>query len=371
MTKKKKVLLAEDDSACAAVMKLTLGREGFEVLHAPNGRIAVELARAEDPDLILMDVNMPEMDGVEACRLIKSDKSIRDVPLLFLTANDAPADIVEGLAAGGDDYIMKPPLHSILVARMTAQLRVRELHEENISYLGALHSMKREADTAMLLGGVSHNYNNLLAPLLSTASMVEKAVEMGDHEDALEMVGEIAEQATKLKAFNDRVAQVRNAPSPGEGSVPLGEVLGPVVEFVACALPSAITFDQQFDPAAGEGRVPHGKLDDALVALLVNSKEALETAGGTGTIRLEASVREGREGRRFVIRILDDGPGVMDDELAQVLKPFFSTKNAVGAGLGLTLAQRTVTRMNGTLSLENRDGGGLAVTIELPAADGD
>jgi len=369
MKKKRKVLLAEDDPACAAVMKLTLGREGFQVLHAPNGRIAVELARAEDPDIILMDVNMPEMDGVEACRLIKSDKAVRDVPLLFLTANDAPADIVEGLAAGGDDYITKPPLHSILLARMTAQLRVRELHEENISYMEALHAMKREADTAMLLGGVSHNYNNLLAPLLSTASMVGKAMEMGDQEDALEMAGEIADLAAKLKKFNDRVALVRNAPGPGEGSVPLGDVLGPVVELFTCALPAAMTFEQALEPAAAEGQVPQGKLDDALVALLVNAKEALEESGAGGAIRLEASVREGDAGPRIVIRILDDGPGVLEDDLANVLLPFFSTKKTVGAGLGLTLAQRSVTRMNGTLSVANREDGGLAVTIELPVAE--
>ena len=369
MEKQRRVLLAEDDPACAAVMKLTLGREGFHVVHASNGRDAVKLARTEKPDIILMDVNMPEMDGIEACRRIKADKSMRDVPLLFLTANEAPADIVEGLAAGGDDYITKPPLHSILLARMTAQLRVRELHEENISYMEALHAMKREADTAMLLGGVSHNYNNLLAPLLATASMVKQAIEMGDNEDAVEMAAEISDLAAKLKDFNERVAQVRNAPRVGEGSVPLGEVLGPVMEFFTCALPAAVLFDQAVEPEAAELHVPQGKLDDSLVAVLVNAKEAIEGSGSSGTIRLEVSVKEDPDGRRFLLQILDDGPGILDEDLTKVLLPFFSTKQTVGAGLGLTLAQRTVTRMHGTLSLANREGGGLTVTIELPVAE--
>jgi two-component system alkaline phosphatase synthesis response regulator PhoP len=100
-----------------------LEREGYEVLTAVNGRKAVELAKAHQPDLILLDVMMPEMDGMETCRELREDSKLNNVIIAFLTARNEDYSQIAGFDAGADDYISKPIKPRVLVSRVKALLR--------------------------------------------------------------------------------------------------------------------------------------------------------------------------------------------------------------------------------------------------------
>jgi len=103
-----KILIAEDERDIRDLITFTLGFAGFEVVAASNGEEAVNLARQEIPDLILMDVRMPRMTGYEACAILKADAKLKDIPVIFLSAKGQDSEIQTGLQAGAADYLLKP-----------------------------------------------------------------------------------------------------------------------------------------------------------------------------------------------------------------------------------------------------------------------
>jgi diguanylate cyclase (GGDEF)-like protein len=124
------ILVADDEPINRALIQRRLERSGYRVLTAQNGREAVQTARAERPDLIILDVMMPVMDGLEACQLIKTDDTIRDTPIIFLSARDETEVKVSGLSLGANDYISKPFKAEELLARVTVALRLKRERDQ-------------------------------------------------------------------------------------------------------------------------------------------------------------------------------------------------------------------------------------------------
>jgi two-component system alkaline phosphatase synthesis response regulator PhoP len=120
---RQKILLVDDEPDILEMIGFNLEREGYEVLTAVNGRKAVELAKAHQPDLILLDVMMPEMDGMETCRELREDSKLNNVIIAFLTARNEDYSQIAGFDAGADDYISKPIKPRVLVSRVKALLR--------------------------------------------------------------------------------------------------------------------------------------------------------------------------------------------------------------------------------------------------------
>ena len=103
-----KILIAEDERDIRDLVAFTLRFAGYEVFTATNGEEAVELAPKVNPDLVLMDVRMPRMTGYEACRIIKSNPDLKDIPIVFLSAKGQESEIQQGLEAGAEEYLLKP-----------------------------------------------------------------------------------------------------------------------------------------------------------------------------------------------------------------------------------------------------------------------
>ena len=104
----KRILIAEDERDIRDLIAFTLRFAGYEVLTANNGEEAVQMTQKEMPDLVLTDVRMPKMTGYEACRLIKADATTQHIPVVFLSAKGQEAEVQNGLAAGADEYLLKP-----------------------------------------------------------------------------------------------------------------------------------------------------------------------------------------------------------------------------------------------------------------------
>ena len=121
-----KILLVDDTKTERLILTAYLEKLKHEVVHAENGHQAIDLFGSEKPDLVLMDVIMPEMDGYEAARAIRKDESNWS-PIIFLSGRVATDDIVAGIDAGGDDYLTKPVDYRILEAKMTAMQRIAKM----------------------------------------------------------------------------------------------------------------------------------------------------------------------------------------------------------------------------------------------------
>lgn len=117
-----KILIAEDEPDIRDLVAFTLRFAGYEVVAASNGEEAVELAPRENPDLILMDVRMPRMTGYDACRVMKADPDLKDIPIVFLSAKGQESEIQTGLEAGAEEYLLKPFAPDQLTDRVRAIL---------------------------------------------------------------------------------------------------------------------------------------------------------------------------------------------------------------------------------------------------------
>jgi len=122
---KGKILIVEDDRDITEMVEYNLTEEGYETVTAPDGRTGVELAGKRRPDLIILDIMLPVMDGFEVCRALKSDSLTADIPIIILSAKSQETDKVLGLELGADDYVTKPFSPRELIARMRAILRRR------------------------------------------------------------------------------------------------------------------------------------------------------------------------------------------------------------------------------------------------------
>ena len=123
------ILIADDNEANREILARRLDAHGYELVMAVDGEEALNLAREKLPDLILLDIMMPKMDGLEVCRHLKGDKSLPFIPIILVTARADTKDIVAGLEIGADEYLTKPVDQSALVARVRSILRLKELHD--------------------------------------------------------------------------------------------------------------------------------------------------------------------------------------------------------------------------------------------------
>ena len=124
-----RILVADDNETNRDILATRLEANGYEVLHAGDGEQALAVTREQRPDLILLDIMMPKLDGIEVCRRLKADATLPFTPIVLVTAKAESSDVVEGLDAGADEYLTKPIDQKALVARVKALLRVKERHD--------------------------------------------------------------------------------------------------------------------------------------------------------------------------------------------------------------------------------------------------
>jgi serine phosphatase RsbU (regulator of sigma subunit) len=123
------VLIVDDNPANVEIFQMRLAANKYEIITAMDGEAGLRMARDHLPDLILLDIMMPKMDGIAVCRHIKSDPSLPFMPIILVTAKGDSKDVVAGLEAGGDEYLTKPVDHAALVSRVKSMLRIKELHD--------------------------------------------------------------------------------------------------------------------------------------------------------------------------------------------------------------------------------------------------
>ena len=123
------ILVVDDNPANVEILQMRLAANNYDVITAMDGESGLAMARDRQPDLILLDIMMPKMDGLEVCRHLKGDPSLPFMPIILVTAKADSKDVVAGLEAGGDEYLTKPVDHAALVARVKSMLRIKSLHD--------------------------------------------------------------------------------------------------------------------------------------------------------------------------------------------------------------------------------------------------
>jgi class 3 adenylate cyclase/CheY-like chemotaxis protein len=139
-----RILIVDDNPENLDILQTRLARHGYEILTARDGEEALATARETLPDLILLDIMMPKLDGIEVCRRLKADRSLPFIPIIMVTAKADSKDIVAGLEAGGDEYLTKPVDQAALVARVKSMLRIKGLHDTGQEQAARLETQAAE-----------------------------------------------------------------------------------------------------------------------------------------------------------------------------------------------------------------------------------
>lgn len=406
MSAQDRILIADDNEAGLYVKARILQRAGYAVVTANTGRDALAMVASTNPSLVVLDVKLPDMSGLEVCREIKD----RDTGILVLQTSAAfteKTDRAAGLAGGADSYLVEPVEPTELVSTVEALLRLRRaeqelrrshlaLEQEVIERSGALadaheqlekeitqrtaaedtlrHTQKLDI-LGQLTGGIAHDFNNLLAIILGNLESLRRNLGPGDArlgkfaDNAYYGARRAAALTRQLVAFSRRQSL---APKP----VQLTSAISDIVALMRQALSERVDLNVDVSTSLWPVYVDQGELEAAILNLAVNARDAM---GGGGQIELvvgNVTLQEGRPdltaGEFVAVSIRDTGAGMSEDVIKYAFEPFFTTKD-VGHGTGLGLAQvhGFITQAGGQIGIESVVGEGTTMTLYLPRYHGE
>ena len=387
-----KVLVTDDIPSNVGFISDLLEQEGYEILIASNGLQAIEITMANLPDLILLDIAMPELDGYEVCTKLKADPKTADIPIIFLTAKVEYADIVKGFEVGAVDYVLKPFNASELLSRVKTHLDLR-YKTEQLKNLNQVLEKRVEERTVQLtesnkklsnlnmelndanqklskldqvkndfirhinhelrtpLQGI-HGYTMLLDELITDADPKEYVKSINNLVQRLIKLAELSLLFSELKAKNYEVK-----PKPVK-----------VSECVTYAISQANVFDKGLDI------ITKGITDDLIVeadkklicsTLNIILDNAVKYSPNEGQIIIRAE----KNHRNIYVEIVDQGPGFSEKSKAQLFE-LFSADNlghrSYGFGIGLATAKLILDNIKGNLEIFNKKEGGAIVKLAMP-----
>ena len=347
----KKILIVDDTIDTVDLLRKRLRAEGYDTAEAYDGEECLRQVDAYRPDLIVLDVMMPKLDGYEVCRRLKADECTRYIPILMLTAKSDVEDKIKGLDTGADDYIPKPFNYQELSARIRSLLAIREAHEKlaEAEKTGALECMMDE---------VAHEVRNPLTSIGGFARRVYADLPEGSpNRKYMEL---IIEDVKRIETIIKQLVEMETVSLSYVESTNINDLIRETLK----------PFEQEFeertvdvDTALMEDPPPISadkeQMKRALANLIKNAIEAM--TGDTRLIKISTAVSESR----IEIVISDTGKGISKDKLKNIFDPLVTSK-IYGPGLGLTFTLKIVHAHRGTISVESEPGKGTTFTIRLP-----
>src|ERR1044071_4103401 len=167
------ILVVDDQPINVQLLKRKLEREGIRIIAAYTGLEALEFVKKDKPDLILLDVMMPDMDGIEVCQRLQASEETRGIPVIFITARTTKESKLEGLNVGAVDYITKPIDLDETLARVQTQLRFVQINRELVELQRRLGESRRSATIGAVTQGIAHNLNNLLGVVIGYIDLIK------------------------------------------------------------------------------------------------------------------------------------------------------------------------------------------------------
>jgi signal transduction histidine kinase len=419
-----KILVVDDTPDMAWLMCKAMQIQGYEATMAYNGRQALDMASAQCPDVILLDLMMPGLNGIEVLHALKADDRLRDIPVILVTAKEEDDVVIAGLDAGAHDYVTKPFKRELLVARVRSAVRIKESHDglrrAKESLQAEIAERKRmECELAQahkleavghLAAGIAHEINTPaqyvgdntrflrdvftdVDTLLSDLDRLLLAAKQGHISDELiaevdvnvrnAEISYIKEEAPKAIAQSlegiDRVADIVRAMKefshPGNGKkqpVDLNRAIERTLTVSRNEWKYVADMVTDFDPDLPAVPCLAGDFNQVILNLIVNAAQAIASAVGDGSQgRGRITVRTRLAGDWVDIRIEDSGTGIPKSIRNKVFDHFFTTKEVgKGTGQGLSIVQNIVVQKHGgTICFESEEGKGTIFIVHLPLAD--
>jgi two-component system sensor histidine kinase/response regulator len=353
------ILIVDDTPANLKLLAVMLKERGYEPRTVTSGERALAAARLMPPDLILLDVAMPVMDGFEVCQHLKSDADLKDIPILFISALTDTMVKVKAFRAGGDDYITKPFRFEEVEARVRTQLELRRQRRELQMSYEQLRRLEGLRDN--LTHMVVHDMRSLL---MGITAPLELAIELED--ERVSLIGQAQRATARLNELMQLMLDVSRLES---GGMPV-HISDCELDKLARSVIDAISLragDRRLTLSASEAI--HVECDSSLVRRILENlvNNALKFTHGGGTVGVSLAEADGVA--RVTVR--DTGCGIPPDCHQKIFEKFGQVEGAgqrLGTGLGLTFCKLAVTAHGGEIGVESEMGQGSSFWFTLPNA---
>lgn len=360
-------ILAVDDIATnIMLLKAVLSRAKYKIVTASGGFEALEKVAAVNPDLILLDIMMPDLDGYEVLKRLKADPAHEDIPVIFLTALHNPEDIVKGFKFGASDYISKPFNHEELITRVAHHIYLAAAQRTIMQQRDELQATVEARDK--MYSVIAHDLRSPIGTLKMVFNMLSINLtpdQIG--EDSFEMIsmGNNITESTfmlldnLLKWTKSQIGRMNTVFQEVDISEvvlfasKMSDVVAQVKNIeVEYDIPGAITVNCDVD------------MVKTIMRNLMSNAIKYSQEGG----KIVVSVRE--TPTHAAISVRDNGIGIKEEDIAKLLNPethytTYGTKNEEGSGLGLQLVQDLTLRNGGELTIESKEGEGSTFTFTI------
>lgn len=355
------VLVVDDQERNLQMVKKMLTNDGYRVITTSSGDKAIEAIGSHWPDLILLDVVMPEMDGFEVCEQIKNNPATQNIPIIFLSGDTGHQSVMKGFAKGGIDYISKPFNKSELLARVRTHV---ELHRSQVRHIKQMQERRHTLDL------IAHEWHKPLQRLSMFMSAIYADMKEADRPESMQALGREAMKETELMIGSIEgflQEQAAQADALQESLAPWGITTDDLKSMVGKWYVTAKRKLVDLALSAPATPLPVLGLSFAINqivdAILSNAVSFTPQAG-----RIE--VRIVQEEDRIVLHVMDDGPGFSEEYLRRQFQPFMHQKPGrpqPSLGVGLASAKRIADRIHATLEIGNqsRSSGG-HVKVSFP-----
>lgn len=392
------ILIVDDIPTNIKVLFDILNQAGFQVTVAKNGQSALTKARESLPNLILLDVMMPGIDGFETCRYLKADPKTQDIPVIFMTARSDTVDKVKGLQLGAVDYITKPIQQEEVLARINVHLELRRTQlrlaqEEKMSSLGQLvagiaHEINNPVN--FIHGNLIHaqNYIRDLLALIKlyenhTVNPISEIEEFSQHIELEFIKQDLPNLLSSLTMGTERVEKIvrslRLFSRLEDAEFQLFNIhegIDSTIIILSHRLKASAT-NPEIKIIKEYGDIPlvecyAGKLNQVFMNLIANAIDALEESVANRkidnelTIRIRTAVTDNK--KSILVEIADNGVGIPLDVQQTIFEQFFTTKPlGKGTGLGLAIAYDIIVEKHGgSLEVKSTPGEGAQFLITIP-----
>lgn len=361
------VLIVDDTIANVLLLKVLIGNQKYRIVTANNGMEALQAVEKESPDLILLDIMMPGMNGYEVAEKLKADPQTQEIPIIFLTALNSTNDIVKGFKTGASDYISKPFNKEELLIRVTHQISLIAAKRLIASQMKELQSTIRGRDR--LYSVIAHDLRSPIGSIKMVLNMLLlnlPASSIGkDMHEMLNMANRMTEEVFSLldnllKWTKSQIGRL-NVVYQQFDLVPI--IQGVIEIFSIAAELKNIRLRVEI-PDTLEVYADCDMMKTVIRNLISNAMK-FTPEGGDITIRVR------QDAQAAIVEASDSGCGISKENQAKLMKPSthfstFGTKNEEGSGLGLLLCQDFATKNGGRLWFESEEGKGSTFSFSIP-----
>ena len=347
---KSKILIVEDNIDTVDLLRKRLRADGYDTGEAYDGEEGLKKVIEYEPDLIVLDIMMPKLDGFQVCRRLKEDENTRHIPVIILTAKGDVDSTVKGLDIGGDDYLAKPFDYKELVARIHSLLRKKAEREKRLED-------ERAAALQQMMDQVAHEIRNPLVSIGGFARRVSDSLSEDDpNKKYLEM---IIQNVATLEHMIKQLIELKITGISYREPTDINEIILNAIEKFKPVFGDnhiELKTDLMHDPPSIS--VDREQIKTAIANLIENSIEAMRNK--TRILKIGSRLNEGY----VEIDVSDTGVGIPRDKLKNVMEPFFTSK--IHGGLGLPFALKIIEAHRGNISVESEPGEGSTFTVRLP-----